>query len=72
MCFILDHLGHNGGGDDFDTWAPALTALARASKNVYAKLGAIEQWDVPDPGRYLDHALLLLFALQVLSAGAPA
>ena len=51
MTFILDHLGHNSGGDDFETWAPAIADLARRCPNVYAKLGAIEQWDTREPGR---------------------
>jgi hypothetical protein len=25
MTFVLNHLGHNNGGDDFETWAPAIT-----------------------------------------------
>lgn len=29
MTFVLDHLGHNSSGEDFDTWAPAITALVR-------------------------------------------
>ena len=59
MTFILDHLGHNSGGDDFETWAPAIADLAKRCPNVYAKLGAIEQWDTrePGPGAYLDHAI---------------
>lgn len=48
MTFVLDHLGHNSGGDDFETWGPALEALA-ANENVIAKLGAIEEWNVSDP-----------------------
>ena len=31
--------------EDFETWAPAITELAKC-KNVVAKLGAIEQWMV--------------------------
>merc|ERR1712216_19291 len=56
VTFVLDHLGHNAGGDDYETWAPAITELAKCS-NVVAKLGAIEEWDVSDPGLYLDHAI---------------
>ena len=66
MTFVLDHLGHNSGGDDFETWAPALTELAR-NPNVVAKLGAIEQWEVVDPGPYLDHALKVFGADRVLA-----
>eukprot|EP00039_Didymoeca_costata_P019679 m.338513 g.338513 ORF g.338513 m.338513 type:complete len:294 (+) comp18450_c0_seq1:19-900(+) len=56
MTFVLDHLGHNMGGEDFDTWAPAIDDLAK-NKNVFAKIGAIEEWKVDSPDRYLDHAL---------------
>lgn len=55
MSFVLDHMGHNNGGDDFDTWAPAISLLAK-NQNVVAKLGAIEEWKVQDPGPYIDHA----------------
>ena len=57
MVFVLDHLGHNCGGDDLATWSKDLEALAASSSNVYAKLGAIEEWEVKDPAPYLDHAL---------------
>jgi len=66
MTFVLDHLGHNSSGEDFDTWAPAITALA-AQTNVVAKLGAIEQWDVADPAKFLDHALKSFGADRVLA-----
>lgn len=56
MTFVLDHLGHNSGGNDLETWAPALAELAKC-KNVVAKLGAMEEWKVDDPAPYLDHAL---------------
>lgn len=52
MAFVLNHLGHNSGGDDFETWAPAITELAK-NTNVVAKLGAIEQWEVSDPAPYV-------------------
>jgi predicted TIM-barrel fold metal-dependent hydrolase len=48
MTFVLDHLGHNSSGEDFDTWAPAIAGLATC-QNVNVKLGAIEQWDVVRP-----------------------
>jgi len=54
--FVLDHLGHNGGGEDFATWSEAITELAKLP-NIVAKPGAIEQWDVKDAGPFLDHAL---------------
>ena len=54
--FVLDHLGHNCGGEDFASWAPAITELAKRP-NVCAKLGAIEEWQVADPGPFLDHAI---------------
>ena len=57
MTFVLDHLGHNNGGEDFDTWAPAVTELARRCPNVIVKLGASEEWKVADRGRFLDHAI---------------
>jgi L-fuconolactonase len=57
MTFVLNHLGHNNGGDDFETWAPAITELAKNCPNVVAKLGAIEEWRVSDPAPFLDHAL---------------
>jgi len=56
MTFILNHLGHNCGGEDFATWAPAITELAKRP-NVLAKLGASEEWQVADPGPFLDHAI---------------
>ena len=36
---MLDHLGHNDGGDEFETWSVSLTALA-ALPNVIAKVSA--------------------------------
>lgn len=50
VTFVLDHLGHNQGGDDFDTWAPALADLARRCPNIVAKLGAIEEWGLSAGG----------------------
>jgi len=55
--FVLDHIGHNSSGDDFETWAPALEAVAASNKNVFCKLGAVEQWDVTDVPRFMEHAL---------------
>lgn len=66
MSFVLDHLGHNSGGEDFETWAPAIESLAKLP-NVVAKLGAIEQWDVADPGKFLDHALNVFGADRVMA-----
>ncbi|CAE8688217.1 unnamed protein product [Polarella glacialis] len=62
MTFVLDHLGHNGSGEDFEAWAPALEQLAE-NQNVVAKLGAIEQWGTSDPGKFLD------FAIKVFGPG---
>jgi len=56
MLFVLDHLGHNDGGEDFDTWSVAITELSK-HPNVVAKLGAGEQWMVADRGPFLDHAI---------------
>eukprot|EP00038_Savillea_parva_P009212 m.181999 g.181999 ORF g.181999 m.181999 type:complete len:299 (-) comp15407_c0_seq1:102-998(-) len=66
MTFVLDHLGRNNAGNDFDTWAPALEDLAK-NPNVVAKLGAIEQWAVSDPEPYLDHALKVFGPERVLA-----
>ena len=56
VTFVLNHLGHNGGGNDLESWAVAITALA-ACPNVVAKMGACEEWACDDPAPYLDHAL---------------
>merc|ERR1719433_757208 len=57
MTFIVDHLAHNGNdGGSLEEWAPAIDALGALS-NVFVKMGAIEEWDVPDPVPYLDHAI---------------
>ena len=56
LSFVLDHLGHNAGGEDYETWAPAITELAKC-RNVTVKLGAIEEWAVADPAPFLDHAI---------------
>ena len=68
VTFVLDHLGHNGGGDDFETWSVNLTSLA-ALPNVVAKLGAIEEWEVEDPAPYLDHALAVFGWNRVMYEG---
>jgi predicted TIM-barrel fold metal-dependent hydrolase len=69
VTFVLDHLGLNQGGDDFETWAPALADLARRCPNVVAKLGAIEEWGLAttEPGAYLDHALATFGLGRVLA-----
>eukprot|EP00756_Hemistasia_phaeocysticola_P012533 Hpha_TRINITY_DN15206_c1_g1::TRINITY_DN15206_c1_g1_i1::g.64490::m.64490/K07046/K07046; L-fuconolactonase len=54
--FVLDHMGHNNGGEDFASWSEAVSALAKLP-NVVAKPGAIEQWGVKDAGPFLDHTL---------------
>jgi len=56
MRFVLDHLGHNTGGDDLESWKKALQIVAKCP-NVVAKLGAIEEWEVSDPLPYLEFAL---------------
>lgn len=55
--FIIDHLAHNGNdGGEMSAWGPAISALSKLP-NVYAKMGAVEEWDVPNPGDYMDHAI---------------
>lgn len=54
--FVLDHLGHNDGGNDLEVWQESLRLVA-ANPNVYAKLGAIEEWGCRDPAPYLEFAL---------------
>ncbi|CAK9070448.1 unnamed protein product [Durusdinium trenchii] len=57
MTFVIDHLAHNGSkGGDMDTWSPAIDALGQLP-NVYMKMGATEQWEVEDPGAYMDRAI---------------
>eukprot|EP00928_Gymnodinium_smaydae_P026330 TRINITY_DN20711_c0_g1_i1.p1 TRINITY_DN20711_c0_g1~~TRINITY_DN20711_c0_g1_i1.p1 ORF type:complete len:173 (-),score=25.76 TRINITY_DN20711_c0_g1_i1:134-652(-) len=57
MTFILDHLGHNGNdGGEMDKWGPAIDAIGKCP-NVYAKMGAVEEWGVPNPADYMDRAI---------------
>ena len=57
MTFVIDHLAHNGNkGGDLEAWAPAMDMLGQLS-NVYVKLGASEQWDVPNPSDFLDRTI---------------
>mmetsp|Transcript_32398 Transcript_32398/g.92277 ORF Transcript_32398/g.92277 Transcript_32398/m.92277 type:complete len:294 (-) Transcript_32398:2-883(-) len=57
MTFVLDHLAHNGNdGGEMEAWGPAIDALGKLP-NVYAKMGAVEEWDVPDPAAYMDRAI---------------
>mmetsp|Transcript_63070 Transcript_63070/g.148114 ORF Transcript_63070/g.148114 Transcript_63070/m.148114 type:complete len:298 (+) Transcript_63070:139-1032(+) len=57
MTFVIDHLAHNGNtGGEMESWGPAIDLLGKLP-NVYAKLGAIEQWDVPNPADFLDRAI---------------
>jgi len=69
MVFVLDHLGHNSGGDDLSSWKKNIAAVAASSKNVFAKLGAIEEWGCKDPAPYLDHALRVFGFDRVLYEG---
>lgn len=41
--------------------------MQAAQTNVVAKLGAIEQWGVADPAKFLDHALKSFGADRVLA-----
>jgi len=57
MTFVIDHLAHNGNdGGEMETWGPAMDELGRL-ENVFCKMGAIEQWDVDQPEKYLDRAI---------------
>ncbi|CAE7749912.1 ARP, partial [Symbiodinium necroappetens] len=57
MVFVIDHLAHNGNrGGEMEVWGPAMDSLSKL-KNVYVKLGAPEQWDVPNPADFLDRAI---------------
>merc|ERR550514_1840924 len=57
VTFVADHLAHNGNeGGELETWGPAIDALGKLP-NVYAKMGAVEEWDVPNPGDYMDRAI---------------
>merc|ERR550514_1709410 len=57
MTFIIDHLAHNGNdGGAMEAWGPAIDALG-ALPNVYCKMGAVEEWEVENPGDYMDRAI---------------
>lgn len=57
ITFIIDHLAHNGNvGGELSAWGPAITELGKLP-NVYAKMGAVEEWDVSNPDEYMDHAI---------------
>merc|ERR1719215_2103532 len=56
MQFVLDHAGHNAGGEDLGTWSVAIKEVAKHG-NVVCKLGAVEEWEVADPLPYLRCAL---------------
>jgi len=59
MTFVLNHLGLNAFTEkgDVSSWRNALIDVASSSRNVYAKLGAIEEWLVEDPSPFLDVAI---------------
>lgn len=57
MTFIIDHLAHNGNdGGDMENWGPAIDTLGKLP-NVYAKMGATEEWAVTNHGDYMDRAI---------------
>ena len=57
MTFIIDHLGHNGGSDDdYSSWSESMAKLAKLP-NVSCKLGAIEEWGVSDPLKFMNFAI---------------
>jgi len=57
MTFVLDHLAHNGNdGGEMEAWGPAMDALGKLP-NVYAKMGAAEEWGVENPAEYMDRAI---------------
>jgi L-fuconolactonase len=57
LTFVIDHLAHNGNdGGEMEAWGPAIDQLG-ALPNVYAKMGAVEEWGVEDPGAYMDRAI---------------
>lgn len=57
MVFVVDHLAHNGNdGGEMESWGPAIDELG-SFPNVYMKMGAVEEWDVPTPEDFLDRAL---------------
>lgn len=58
MTFVIDHLAHNTSeeGGDIETWGPAIDKLGLL-RNVYAKMGAVEEWNVSKPSDYMDRAI---------------
>lgn len=57
MVFVIDHLAHNGNnGGEMAKWGPAIDRLGKLP-NAYMKMGAVEEWEVEDPGEYMDRAI---------------
>lgn len=57
ITFVIDHLAHNGNeGGEMEKWGPAMDAIG-ACPNAYAKMGATEEWDVPNVGDCMDRAI---------------
>jgi predicted TIM-barrel fold metal-dependent hydrolase len=58
MTFVIDHLAHNGNseGGDLETWGAAIEELGKLG-NVYAKMGAVEEWGVTNPEDYMAKAI---------------
>ena len=61
MRFVLDHCGHNRGGNDFTSWSADMCHIAESCPNLIGvKMGATEEWDIEDETeivRYLVHVL---------------
>ena len=68
MTFVLDHCGHNAGGDDFKTWSRDVAALADRCPNILCKLGASEEWGLQSekPGQFIKHAISVFGADRCL------
>jgi len=57
MTFVIDHLAHNGNdGGEMENWGPAIDELGKLP-NVFAKMGATEEWGVENHGEYMDRAI---------------
>ncbi len=57
MLFVLDHMLHNDGGDDFEVWSKNISNLADEVPNSYCKLGAAEEWGCQNCSKYLEFAI---------------
>lgn len=60
VTFVLDHLGLNDNpandNEPFEEWKDEVTKLAKLS-NFHVKMGAIEEWNVANPKKYMEYAI---------------